>query len=208
MDAVVEGELPDVEPPHSEITATGAADASKVASSSRKFGRRGRESLTPPATDGSSARKRRPASSRIFGLLRRLWIPLVVLAVVVAGGFTVSRLHGIFGSQKPVAYGDTRTDTAKPINPKYLKYEVWGAPGTVAQISYFNENGDPQFIQGVSLPWTFSFPMVGAAGIGSVAAQGDTDTIGCRITVGDEVKTEKVTNHEVSSFVSCMLKAA
>lgn len=83
-----------------------------------------------------------------------------------------------------------------------------GSPGTVAQISYFNENGDPQFIQGVSLPWTFSFPMVGAAGIGSVAAQGDTDTIGCRITVGDEVKTEKVTNHEVSSFVSCMLKAA
>ncbi|WP_328363227.1 MmpS family protein [Mycobacterium sp. NBC_00419] len=140
--------------------------------------------------------------------MRRLWIPLVVLAVVGAGGFTVSRLHGIFGSQKEVTYGDTRTDAAKPINPKYLKYEIWGPPGTVAQISYFNENGDPQFIQGVSLPWTFSFPMVGAAGIGSVAAQGDSDSIGCRITVGDEVKAEKVTNHEVSSFVSCMLKAA
>ncbi|WP_059021963.1 MmpS family transport accessory protein [Mycobacterium sp. M26] len=140
--------------------------------------------------------------------MRRLWIPLVVVAVIAAGGFTVSRLHGIFGSQKQVTYGDTRTDTAKPINPKYLKYEVWGPPGTVAQISFFNENGDPQFIQGVNLPWTFSFPMVGAAGIGSVAAQGDSDSIGCRILVGDEVKSEKVTYHEVSSFVSCMLKAA
>jgi Mycobacterium membrane protein len=37
---------------------------------------------------------------RILGLLRRLWIPLLVLVVIGAGGFTVSRLHGIFGSEK------------------------------------------------------------------------------------------------------------
>lgn len=208
MDAVVEGGLPDVEPPHSDFTGTDPEDASKVSSPPRKFGRRSRNSSTEPAPSDTRAKSRRSSGARLFTALRRLWIPLVVVAVIAAGGFTVSRLHGIFGSEKPVTYGDTRTDSAKPINPKYLKYEIWGPPGTVAQISYFNENGDPQFIEGVSLPWTFSFPMVGAAGIGSVAAQGDSDSIGCRILVGDDVKAEKVTYHEVSSFVSCMLKAA
>jgi hypothetical protein len=38
-------------------------------------------------------------------------------------------------------------------------------------------------------------------------AQGDTASIGCRITVDGEVKAEKIT-HEVSAFTFCLLKAA
>ena len=56
----------------------------------------------------------------IFRVLRRLWIPLVVLVVIGAGGFTVSRLHGIFGSEKRLSYADTRVDDTKPYNPKHL----------------------------------------------------------------------------------------
>ena len=70
----------------------------------------------------------------IFSGLRRLWIPLVVLVVIAAGGLTVSRLHGIFGSEKQTSYSDTRIDNAKPFNPKHVRYEVFGAPGTVADI--------------------------------------------------------------------------
>ncbi|WP_032704407.1 MmpS family transport accessory protein, partial [Mycobacteroides abscessus] len=29
----------------------------------------------------------------------RLWIPLLVIAVIAVGGFTVSRLHGVFGNE-------------------------------------------------------------------------------------------------------------
>jgi hypothetical protein len=144
----------------------------------------------------------------IFKLLRRLWIPLVILAVIGAGGLTVSRLHGIFGSQKFLSYGDTRQEETKPFNPKHLRYEVFGPPGTVAQISYFDANGDPAHVDGVSLPWSLEFPITAAAGIGSIAAQGDSDSIGCRIVVDDEVKAEKITTHEVSAFTSCLLKAA
>ena len=43
--------------------------------------------------------------------------------------------------------------------------------------------------------------------IGSIAAQGNSDSIGCRILVDGVVKDEKVT-HEVSAFTSCLLKAA
>ena len=83
----------------------------------------------------------------IFRVLRRVWIPLVILVVIGAGGFTVSRLHGVFGSEKRPSYADTRIDDTKPFNPKHLTYEVFGPPGTVANISYFDVNADPQHVE-------------------------------------------------------------
>ncbi|WP_431235731.1 MmpS family transport accessory protein [Mycolicibacterium psychrotolerans] len=139
--------------------------------------------------------------------MKRLWIPLVVIAVLAGGGLTVSRLHGIFGSEKTLPYGDTKNEKGKPYNPKKMKYEIFGPPGTSAQISYFDEEGNPVHTD-ATLPWSLEFPISAAAGIGSIAAQADSDTIGCRITVDGELKDEKTTNHEVSSFVSCLLKAA
>jgi hypothetical protein len=61
----------------------------------------------------------------IFRALRRVWIPLVVLVVIGAGGFTVSRLHGIFGSENRLPYADTKVDDTKPFNPKHLRYEIF-----------------------------------------------------------------------------------
>ena len=119
----------------------------------------------------------------------------------------MSRLHGIFGSEKRPSYADTRIDNTKPSNPTHLRYEVFGPPGTVADISSFGDTGDPQHVDGVSLPWSLEFAITGAASIGSIAAQGDSDSIGCRIMVDGVVKAEKVT-HEVSAFTSCLLKAA
>ncbi len=120
----------------------------------------------------------------------------------------MSRLHGVFGSENLLPYGDTASDEAKPVDPKLLRYEIFGPPGTVAQISYFNEKGDPQFLDAVPLPWSLEFPITGAAGIGSIAAQGDSDSIGCRILVDDVVKDEETASHEASTFISCLLKAA
>lgn len=139
--------------------------------------------------------------------MRRLWVPLVILVVVVAGGFTVSRLHGVFGNEKRLSYSDTRVDNAKPFNPKHLRYEVFGDPGTVADISYFDVNGEPQHLKGAQLPWTLEFAISSATAIGNVMAQGDTDMIGCRILVDDVIKSEKTT-HETSAFTFCLLKAA
>jgi hypothetical protein len=38
-------------------------------------------------------------------------------------------------------------------------------------------------------------------------AQGDSDSIGCRILVDDEVKAEKISD-QYNAFTSCLLKAA
>ncbi len=143
----------------------------------------------------------------IFGVLRRLWIPLLVLVVIGAGGFTVSRLHGIFGSEKRPAYADTKINDTQSFNPKHLTYEVFGPPGTVANISYFDVNAEPQHIQGASLPWSLQFPITETSAMGSLVAQGDSDGIGCRIIVDDEVKAERISN-QVNAFTSCLLKSA
>lgn len=145
--------------------------------------------------------------STILRVLRRLWIPLLVLAVVAAGGFTVSRLHGIFGSENRVTYADTKVEDSEPFNPKRLTYEVFGPAGTTANISYFDQNAEPTFVEGASLPWSLKFDLTETAALGSVLAQGDSDSIGCRILVDDEVKAEKISN-QVNAFTSCLLKAA
>ena len=143
----------------------------------------------------------------IFRVLRRLWIPLLVLVVIAAGGFAVSRLHGIFGSDKRPSYADTKVNDSKPFNPKHLTYEVFGSPGTVANISYFDVNAEPQHIEGASLPWSLDFAITETSAVGSVVAQGDSDNIGCRIIVDGEVKTERTSN-QVNAFTSCLLKSA
>jgi hypothetical protein len=156
-------------------------------------------------TQGRDAKRR---GITIFGVLRRLWIPLLVLVVIAGGGFAVDRLHGVFGSEKRVSYGDTKVTDSKPFDPKHLTYEVFGAPGTVASISYFDVDSNPQHIKGVSLPWTLDFALSATSAVGSVVAQGDTDSIGCRILVDGEVKTEKSSNNQVNAFTSCLLKSA
>lgn len=195
---MVWGSVRVVEPARSDIAVESGHDTGRPHDPPRVIFRGARQGV-------SGTRRRNPVPV-IFRFLRRLWIPMVVLVVIAAGGLTVSRLHGLFGSEKSPSYADTRVDN-KPYNPQHLRYEVFGPPGTVALISYFDENGAPQHVDGVSLPWSLEFAVTAATGMGSVAAQGDSDSIGCRIVLDGVVKAENAT-HEVSAFTSCMLKAS
>jgi Mycobacterium membrane protein len=144
---------------------------------------------------------------RSLGILSRVWIPLLVLVVIGAGGFAVSRLHGVFGSDRRPTYADTKINDTKPFNPKHLTYEVFGPPGTVATIGYFDPDGEPQHVDGARLPWSLKFELTKATAVGSIVAQGDSDSIGCRIIIDDEVKAERISK-EVNAFTSCLLKSA
>lgn len=197
----------DVAEAQSEGTVADGRDVSQRSGRRPALLRPARQASPAPRARGGSRKSRRNRGFAIFGALRRLWIPLVILVVIAAGGLTVSRLHGIFGSEKRPSYSDTRTDDTKPFNPKHLTYEVFGPPGTVADISYFDVNADPQRVNGAHLPWSLKFAITEATATGSIVAQGDSDSIGCRITVDGEVKAEKIT-HEVSAFAFCLLKAA
>ncbi len=194
---MIDGSLPDVEQTQGDVTTWPRQAAPHEPA----------DQPAPPVTARGGAGKGRRNRGSVLKSLGRLWIPLVVIAVLAGGGLTVYRLHGIFGSEKSLSYGDTKNDKGKPYNPKKMKYEIFGPPGAKAQISYFDEDGNPVHTD-ATLPWSLEFPISAAAGVGSIAAQADSDTIGCRISVDGVVKDEKTTTHEVSSFISCLLKAA
>ena len=119
----------------------------------------------------------------------------------------MSRLHGVFGSEKHLSYADTRIDNTQPSNPKHLRYEVFGPPGTVADISYFDVNADPQHVDGAPLPWSLNISTTLPSMVGNIVAQGDSASIGCRIVVDGVVKAERIT-YQVNAFTFCLLKSA
>ncbi|MBS9535751.1 MmpS family protein [Mycobacterium sp. M1] len=140
-------------------------------------------------------------------MLNRVWIPLVIVAVIAVAAFMVVRIHGFFGSEHRPSYSDGQVDDTKPFNPKHLTYEVFGPPGTIADISYFDVNSEPQRVDSAHLPWKLEIVTTLPAVVGNIVAQGDSNSIGCRILVDGEVKAERISN-EVNAYTFCLLKAA
>jgi len=125
---------------------------------------------------------------------------------VVLGGVAVSRLRGVFGSD-PIF---TATgSSAEPLVPSHLKrvtYEVYGPSDTTGSVSYLDTKAQPAQANFTSLPWTFTVMTTVPAVIASVVAQGNSDNIGCRITVNGEVKDESSSaGHHAQT--SCLVKA-
>jgi hypothetical protein len=140
--------------------------------------------------------------------LGRLWIPLLILVVIGAGGLTVARLHGVFGAEKGRSYADPQTNVTARFDPQHLTYEIFGPPGTVATISYFDADANPQRVEGARLPWSLTFATTPATAVEKVVAQGDSDSIGCRIVIDGVVKAEQTAQHDASAFISCSPKEA
>jgi hypothetical protein len=139
--------------------------------------------------------------------VKRAWVPLVVVVAVVLGGVAVSRLRGVFGSD---AIFSATGSSAEPLEPSHLKrvtYEVYGPSDTTGSVSYLDTKAQPEQANFTSLPWTFTLTTTVPAVIASVVAQGNSDTIGCRITVNGEVKDERSSaGHHAQT--SCLVKAA
>ena len=137
---------------------------------------------------------------------KKMWIVLVILVVVAVAGFCVYRLRGIFGvhDNRPITSG--MADDIKPFNPKHVVYEVYGPPGTMANINYLDINAQPQKVSNVPLPWTLSVITTLPSVSVNVVAQGDSDQIGCRIIVNDVVKDERSTTGERAQTF-CIVKS-
>ena len=64
----------------------------------------------------------------VTGLLKRAWIPLLIVVVVVVVGFTVHRIRTFFGSEGIIVTPKNFADDPEPFNPKVVKYEIFGNP--------------------------------------------------------------------------------
>ena len=127
----------------------------------------------------------------IVSRVRRDWMLLVAVVVVAVAGFSVYRLHGIFGSDQNGPAADAISDEIIPFNPKHVVLEVFGPPGTVATINYLDVNAQPQRVDDTTLPWSHTITTTDPSVFANVIAQGDGDSITCRITVDDVVKDQR-----------------
>jgi hypothetical protein len=135
-----------------------------------------------------------------------VWVPMVVVAVVAVSSFAVFRLHGIFGSHNINADVGSKDDS-KNIIPKNVVYEVFGPVGTKGQVNYLDERAQPERMDFTALPWSFTITTTLPTVFASVVAQGDSETIGCRITVDGIVRDEhSVSTRDAQTF--CLVKAA
>jgi Mycobacterium membrane protein len=140
------------------------------------------------------------------GIVKRAWIPMVMVVVVAVAALTVVRLHGVFGSHMytPV---DGNADAIIQFNPKHVLLEIFGAPGTVADINYLDEQVQPQHVDAVTLPWSFEIVTTLTSVIANVIAQGNGDSIGCRITVNGVVRDQE-SAESYHAQTSCLVKSA
>ena len=131
---------------------------------------------------------------------------LVAIVVVAVAGFVVYRLHGVFASQDVTSTPSAGANEIVPFNPKHVVLEVFGPPGTVATITYLDVNAQPQRADAVTLPWSYDTTTTQPAVFVNVSAQGNSDSIGCRIKIDDVVKDERSANN-VNAFTFCLDKS-
>lgn len=138
-------------------------------------------------------------------LISRVWLPALIVATVAAGAVTVAQLRTVFGSI-PFVLTDLSSDNAEDFNPKFVTYEVFGSAIT-AVINYTDLEGKPQRVPDAALPWTLTLQTTLPSVMPNILAQGDGDTISCRVTVDDEIKQER-TATGVNAATFCFVKAA
>jgi hypothetical protein len=139
--------------------------------------------------------------------VKRAWVPLVIMVLVTVAGFAVYRLHGALGVHGGTSAVGAHADEIRPFNPKHVMLEVFGAVGTVADINYLDVDAAPQHVDAMRLPWTYSVATTAPAVSVNVVAQGDSDVIGCRITVNGDIKDQR-TVAGIRPQTFCQVKSA
>jgi hypothetical protein len=138
-------------------------------------------------------------------LLKKLWIPVILVIVLAISGLVVSRLHKMFASQDLNAGAGAGIEIVQ-FNPKVLVYDVFGSPGSSAQISYFDPDANVHSTT-VPLPWSITFSTLLPSVSASLMAQTDGNQIGCRVTVNGTVREEQSADG-VDAQTYCLVKSA
>ena len=91
------------------------------------------------------------------------------------------------------------------LNPKRVAVEVFGPPDIVASINYLDVNAQPQRVDDTALPWSYDVTTTEPAVFANIVAQGDSDSIGSRITIDGAVKDERSVN-TLNAYTFCLDK--
>lgn len=147
-----------------------------------------------------------PRAGTVTRVLKRAWIPLVLVVVLAVSALIVSRLHKIFGSQ------DLNANAGKGIeivqfNPKVVVYDITGPPGATANINYWDENANTHQVNAAPLPWSTTISTTLPSVSANIMAQSDSGEISCKITVDGVVREQRSSDgHNAQTF--CLVKSA
>lgn len=140
-------------------------------------------------------------------LLSKAWVPVVVAVAVVLGGVAVVHLRDDFGSEAVFSASERN---AAPLDPSYVEqvtYTLYGPSGTTGTVNYLDMNAQAHVVDFTGLPWSFTISTTTPTVLASVVAQGDSDRIGCRITVNGAVEDDQSSDgHHAQT--SCLAKSA
>jgi len=137
--------------------------------------------------------------------LKKIWIPLVLIVVLAISTLVVSRLHNMFASKDLNANAGAGIEIVQ-FNPKVMVYDVYGPPGSTAQIGYFDPDANVHSIT-ATLPWSVTLSTTLPSVSASLVARSDTDQIGCRVTVNGTVREEESANG-INAQTYCLVKSA
>lgn len=140
----------------------------------------------------------------LIAVLKRIWLPALMVVALAVGVVSVSHLRSVFGSDGAVVT-PIGSDTAQKFNPKVVVYEVFGS-GTRATVNYMDLQGLPQRAE-ASLPWSLRLETTIPSVQPNLMVQGNGDSIGCRVTVDNVIKDER-TASGVNAATFCLVKAA
>lgn len=150
-----------------------------------------------------NTKQRRRRSS----LLSKLWLPVVVLAVITIVSYGVNTVRHLSEEITNPPEADAIRATVVQINPKNVTYEVFGALGAAGKVTYADLNSEPVEVALTSLPWSYSETTTASSASLSLVAQVDGGSVGCRILVDGQVRDEHSVSHE-SAAVACTVTAA
>jgi hypothetical protein len=174
---------------------------------------------TQPAGAGKVAGRRptkRSWRSRFASFLTRIWIWLLIPAVVALSGFLVYRLHGVFGVHGNAFGGGEVAEEIKPFNPKKLLLEVSGPPGSTATVNYLNQDSHPEQALNVPVPWSKELVTTQPSLPANLVVQGNGSWIACKIYLDDndgrgpilKAENRSPDNETNNAFTFCLNKSA
>lgn len=143
----------------------------------------------------------------MFRVLKKAWIPLLLVVVVAVGAYAVVRIRDTLGANGTATAAVGNGDDTKPFNPKYIAYEITGSGGSV-NLDYLDENGQPHRVDAAALPWSFTIVTTLPSMSANVVAQGDRGVNGlrCRVVVDGQVRDDRSAD-EYQPFIYCLVKS-
>jgi hypothetical protein len=138
-------------------------------------------------------------------VLHRAWLPAVTVVAVGIGSVAVWKVHQM--SAPGPAPSVPAAQAPEQFTPKRMTYELFGSVGGGGMLTYIDVDGNPHRVDISELPWSHTETTTLTVVSGSISAQVEGGTVGCRILVNDVVRDEHSSEH-ANADVTCRVKSA